>query len=335
LDKYRVAVIGATGLVGRTLIKMLASHPFFELDGVYASESSRGYSISNISPSYVKNLIVERSDVSLINSKKFDLVFSAISEKNAALIERQLSENGNVVITNASGNRMEPDVPIVIPEINGKLLTEHKGNGKIIANGNCSTIGLSFGIAPLLGYGINSVDVTTLQAVSGAGYPGVPSMDILSNVIPFIENEESKMINETSKIFRPFYTERNMFEVTATCNRVPVENGHVEAITITTEEEPDSVEDIYRSFRGVNLPAGLPTLPEKPIIVFKEPDRPQPKLDSMLPESDGKRGMSIAVGRIRKFKKRVMVVLLVNNLIRGAAGSTLLNAELAVKSGVV
>ncbi len=335
MDKYRVGVIGATGLVGRTLIKMLASHPFFDLDGIYASESSRGYSLSNISPLFEKSLTVERSDVSLINSKKFDLVFSAVSEKNAASIERQLSENGNVVITNASGNRMEPDVPLIIPEINGQLLTEYNENGKIIANGNCSTIGLSFGIAPLLDYGIKSVEVTTLQAVSGAGYPGVPSYDILSNVIPFIENEESKMINETSKIFRPFLTENSMFDVAATCTRVPVENGHLEAITITTEKDTDSVEDIYKSFKGTKLPSGLPTLPEKPIIVFNESDRPQPKLDTMLPESDGKRGMSVAVGRIRKNKKRVMIVLLVNNLIRGAAGSTLLNAELAVKSGVV
>ncbi|MCL4452116.1 MAG: aspartate-semialdehyde dehydrogenase [Candidatus Thermoplasmatota archaeon] len=328
MDRLKVAVVGATGLVGRELIRLLDDHPFFDLEAIYASQSSIG-TIIPVSKKGHK-LEVKHAEAEEISRRHFDFVFSAVSEQSAALLERELMQNGNRIITNASGNRMLPDVPIVVPEINFNEIAKLHHN-YIIANGNCSTIGLVLALAPLVKFGIRSVNVTTLQAVSGAGYAGTPSMDILSNVIPYIPGEEEKMVAETHKILDP-YNKRN-FQLTATCTRVPVINGHLESVTVNlgSEVSLNDIVDSFSTFRNTDLPRDLPTLPDKPIIFHDEKDRPQPRLDSM---NQGKlQGMQVSVGRARISGGILQFVLVIDNLIRGAAGSTLLNAEVAARIG--
>jgi aspartate-semialdehyde dehydrogenase len=328
MDRLKVAILGATGTVGKELIRMIENHPYFELSALYASKNSAGSSME-IGKDGI-SMEVRHADAKEISKQHFDFIFSAVSEQSAAILERELREMGSRIITNASGNRMLPDVPIVVPEINFKEISK-LDKGYILANGNCSTIGLVLGLAPVGEIGIKSVNVTTLQAVSGAGYPGTPSLDILSNVIPYIQNEEEKIVAETHKILASQRMSR--FRLTATCTRVPVLNGHLESVTVELNScvGIDEILDSYRLFKNNDLPSGLPTLPVQPIILHEGKDRPQPRLDSGKP---GKLdGMQVSIGRVRLNDDVLQFVLVVDNLIRGAAGSTLLNAEVAATLG--
>ncbi len=347
MDKLRAGVIGATGVVGQKFAQLLSDHPFIEIGSVYASDRSSGHSYSDflgfdedLAGRY-EGLVVKGSDPDTILQDRNDLLFSAVSDANAGKLEKQLSRKGSIILTNASANRLDSEVPLVIPEVNPHHLESlDPSRGMIVANGNCSTIGMALGLAPIADLGLEEVYVTTMQAVSGAGYPGVPSLDILSNIVPYIRSEEEKMVAETRKIFGSFTPSdksESSLKIHPTCIRVPVRDGHLESITAVMSEDvdPDILEKRFRNFGNGNLKASLPTLPVKSVMLRKGEDRPQPLLDIMAGSPDRARGMSVTVGRLRVTGSRVSFVALVHNLIRGAAGSALLNAEVLHKSGLV
>ena len=347
VDKLKVGVVGATGLVGQKFAQFLSDHPFMEVASVYSSDRSSGRSYSDflsfdedLAQRY-EGLIVKESNPDTVLGDRNDIIFSAVSDANAGKIEKQLARKGSTILTNASANRLENDVPLVIPEVNPHHLESlNSSHGMIVANGNCSTIGMVLGLAPIADMGIEEVYVTTMQAVSGAGYPGVPSIDMLSNIIPFIKSEEEKMVNETRKIFGNFTSSDrtgSKMKIHPTCIRVPVREGHLESITAVLSEDPDMnmLRERFRNFGNGNLKARLPTLPEKSVILMNGEDRPQPLLDVMAGSPERARGMAVTVGRLRVSGSRVSFVALVNNLIRGAAGSAVLNAEVLHESGLV
>lgn len=347
VDKLRVGVIGATGVVGQKFAQLLSDHPYMEIASVYASERSIGHSYSDflsfdcdIAERY-EGLTVKGPDPDTILRDRNDLLFSAVSDANAGKLEKNLAQKGSVILTNASANRLDSSVPLVIPEVNPHHLESlNPSRGAIVANGNCSTIGMALSLAPIVDMGIEEVYVTTMQAISGAGYPGVPSLDILSNIVPFIRSEEEKMVSETRKIFGNFTSSdrsESSLKINPTCIRVPVREGHLESITAVMSRDVD-MDDLFERFGNFgngNLKARLPTLPEKSIILHKGEDRPQPLLDIMAGTPERARGMAVTVGRLRASGSRVSFVALVNNLIRGAAGSALLNAEVLHESGLI
>ncbi|PYB68663.1 aspartate-semialdehyde dehydrogenase [Thermoplasma sp. Kam2015] len=337
MDKIKVGLIGSTGIVGSLISKMIVDHPYFELSNVYASDRSanRKYgeaAYGNI-PAKYEDILVKESDADLIIKDRNDIIFSAVSDERAGVIERRLAESGIPVFTNASANRMEPDVPIIIPEINGDLINRIRSDGFIIANGNCSTIGLSLGIDPIIHEAIEEIDVTTLQSVSGAGYPGMASIDIIDNVIPYIAKEETKIERETAKIF----SGKLNAEIYATATRVPVKIGHLESIHVRFRKDIDAetILEEFKNYRNGSLKTDLPSLPENSVVMVQEDDRPQPAIDGMNGGPGLKAGMSVSIGRIRVKARSLDFVLLVNNIVRGAAGSTLLNAELAHAEGLI
>lgn len=350
MDKLRACVLGATGMVGQHFIRILENHPTFELVAVTASEHSmrKKYSnatdwiVSNAIPKNVENLKVLATNSDEILKQDIDLVFSALPSSIAFDIESNLAQGGFPVFSNAGAHRMDPDVPILIPEINPKHLELVKeqdyGDGFIITNSNCSTSGLVFGLKPLQEFGIKSVTVSTYQAVSGAGRKGVSSMDILGNVIPFISNEEEKMVSETKEILGYLESGRvkpATFDVNASCVRVPVQDGHLESIVVDLEEtvEIERIIETLTDFTGEPQSLKLPTAPSQPIIVLNESDRPQPRRDLSLEKGD--LGMAVKIGRVRKQGERLNMFLLVHNTIRGAAGASILNAEFALAKGVL
>ncbi len=347
VDKLRVGIIGATGVVGQKFAQLLSNHPFMEIVSVYASDRSSGQSYSGflnfdeeLAERY-EGLTVKRSDPNTILGDRNDLLFSAVSDANAGKLEKQLAQKGSIILTNASANRLDSEVPLVIPEVNPHHLESlNSSRGMIVANGNCSTIGMVLGLAPIADLGIQEIYVTTMQAVSGAGYPGVPSLDILSNIVPFIRSEEEKMVSETRKIFGRFPSpegSQSNLKIHPTCVRVPVRDGHLESITAVMSDDVDTglLQERFRNFGNGNLKARLPTLPEKSVILSNGDDRPQPLLDVMAGTPERTRGMSVTVGRLRASGSRISFVALVNNLIRGAAGSALLNAEFLHESGMI
>ena len=342
----KVAILGATGMVGQRFIQLLANHEFFEITDLAASPRSAGkpyykaakwYLSSNI-PENIKNKIVKE-----INPEKIDaeIVFSALPSSIAKEIEPKFAEAGFVVASNASAYRMEEDIPLLIPEVNPEHLglievqKENRGwDGCIITNPNCTTIMAVLSLKPIYdNFGLEKVIITSMQALSGAGYSGVPSMAIVDNVIPFINKEEEKVETEGLKILGKFDGEKIVpaeFKVSASCNRVAVIDGHTEAIFVKTSKgaEPEEIKKAIETFEAMPQKLRLPTAPEKPIIVREEEDRPQPRLD----RNTG-RGMSISVGRIRKDAIfDVKYIALGHNTIRGAAGASVLNAELLVKT---
>lgn len=338
MDKLRAYVIGATGLVGQRYVQLLAEHPWFELVGVAASERSAGKRYGDINwvletplPEKAAELKIDKLDVDSV--PKVDVVFSALPSEVAAKVEPELARRGYLVVSNSSNMRLEPDIPLVIPEVNPRdleLLREQRKrgwSGGIIKKPNCSTTILDLPLKPILDeFGIVRLHVVTMQAVSGAGFSGVASMAILDNLIPYIRGEEEKIVNETKKIFR-----RDL-EIYATTTRVPVVDGHTEVVYVDTERDFDieGVLELMAKFRGLPQELGLPTAPEAPIIVTKNPDRPQPRLDRMAGN-----GMSVVVGRARKLGARKLAfVVLGHNTIRGAAGNAILATELLIKLGL-
>ncbi len=349
MDRLRVAVLGATGMVGQRMVKLLSGHRMFELTVLAASSKSAGkrygkavhWCIEGSIPEQVSEMRVVK--VSLEEVRKIgsiDLVFSALPSEVARTIEAEFAKVGIPVISDASAYRMEEDVPILIAEVNPDHLGLVKKQAKrgwrsfIVTSPNCTSNALILALKPLKDeYGIKSVIVSTMQALSGAGWAGVPSMAITDNVIPYIRNEEEKVEREALKILGSFDGSRIIpakLKISASCHRVNVLEGHLEAVFVelASSAEPEEIAKTMRKFRGKPQELGLPTAPEKPIIVRDEVDRPQPRLDRY---AGG--GMSVVVGRIRKdpvLENGIKFLVLGHNTIRGAAGNALLNAELAV-----
>lgn len=346
MRRRRVAVLGATGAVGQAFIRLLADHPWFELAEVAASERSAGRSYGDAArwlgsemPSGVRDLTILPCDPDAVRS---ELVFSALDSSVAGEAEIAFARAGRVVVSNAKNHRMAPDVPLVIAEVNPDHLAlidaqraARGWEGAIVTNGNCSTIALVSAITPLhRRFGIRRAVVTTMQAVSGAGYPGVPSLDALGNVVPFIRDEEEKIEEETPKFLGRLADGRvtpASLVLGAHCNRVPVENGHTVCVSLELESRPTAADAIaaLREWRGADAARGLPTSPERPLVVRDEPDRPQPRRDV-----DTGSGMSTVVGRVRADPVLgLRLVAMAHNVVRGAAGAAVQNAELLVASG--
>ncbi len=347
MNKIEVGILGATGMVGQHFIKFLDGHPLFELTWLGASERSAGkrytdaakWHLGATAPESAAKLTVSEA----VPGNAPQLLFSAMDASVATDIERAFAKAGHTVVSNSRNHRMEQDVPLLVPEINAahlRLLPKQKAlrgwKGQIVTNPNCSTIVLTMGLAPLVPFGITRIVTTTLQAVSGAGYPGVPSMDILGNVIPFIGNEEEKMQEETQKIMGTFAGDHIApleAKVSAHCNRVAVIDGHTVTVSVEFSTKPTEadIRNAFETFSAVPQERNLPSAPKRPVQYMVEADRPQPRKDA---ERD--RGMATFVGRLRpcpvfdwKF------VALGHNTIRGAAGAAVLNAELMQSEGLL
>jgi aspartate-semialdehyde dehydrogenase len=345
--KIPVGILGATGMVGQHFVKFLENHPWFELAWVGASDRSSGklyreatsWRLGGSMPAGVESMQVQ--DCKPGNAPR--LVFSATDASVATEIEQAFATAGHVVVSNSRNHRMDPDVPLLIPEINPQhlkiipLQQRLRGwNGMIVTNPNCATMVLAMALAPLKPFGITTVVVTTMQAISGAGYPGVASMDINANVIPFIGGEEEKMQQETQKILGDFTGDaiRSLpAKVSAQCNRVPVVDGHMVAASFALERKPPVADVIQAlaSFTSVPQQRKLPSAPQHPITYMPQQDRPQPRRDA---ERD--HGMGTFVGRVRECPALgYKLIALQHNTIRGAAGAAVLNAELMYSEGLL
>jgi aspartate-semialdehyde dehydrogenase len=344
-----VGVLGATGAVGQRLVQLLASHPWFELRSVAASDRSAGrryadsvrWYLDEPMPEAARGLEVVTCEPERVEA---DLVFSGLDAAVAGEIEERFARAGFAVLTNARNHRLEPDVPLLVPEINPEHLAlldlqrrERGTPGFIVANPNCSAIGLALALRPLQQrFGVARVVTATLQALSGAGYPGVAALDLVDNVVPFIGGEEEKIETETLKILggleragRP-RVEPAAFPVSALAHRVGVRDGHLLAVSVELEERasPEAVVRAFEEFRGPDPVPSLPSSPARPLVVRRESDRPQPRRDRM---AGG--GMSVVIGRVRPCSVLgVKFGALVHNTIRGAAGAAVQNAELLCAS---
>lgn len=346
-SKWPVAVLGATGAVGQMFVRLLAEHPWFEIAELAASERSAGKRYGEVTrwlegpppPQPIQMRRVIACDPGLVSAP---IVFSALDAMVAGEVEMAFAKAGKFVLTNAKNFRMEPDVPLVIPEVNGDHLAliecqrQRRGwNGAIVTNANCSATVAAVALAPLhQKFGIRQLFLSTMQAVSGAGYPGVPSLDILGNVIPYIADEEPKLEREMLKLLGTYEdgeVRSATFKVSAHTNRVPVEHGHTICMTIGFEETPtpESAIETMRAWQGLPSTSGLPTRPKHPLVVTDAPDRPQPKRDV-----NAGSGMTVTVGRVRRDAVLdLRMVAVGHNTIRGAAGGSLLNAELLASNG--
>src|SRR5271168_1852366 len=345
--KWRAGVLGATGLVGQRLVKLLSNHPWFELTEVAASERSSGKSYAEAVrwhldgpiPEAARSLVVKSLDPSL----ECDFVFSALDSSVAGGAEEDFARAGYPVVSNSKNHRMDSDVPLLIPEVNAAHLeairTQQKNRGYdtgfIVTNPNCSTAGLVLVLKPLAdAFGLEKIFVVTLQAISGAGYPGVPSMDIHANVVPYISGEEEKMESEPQKLLGKWDGSRFIdagLGLSAHCNRVPVLDGHLECVSLSLKKIA-SLHEVREALRNFEVDAELASLPSairNPVVVLDGDDRPQPRRDVHAGN-----GMAAVVGRVRECPiLDVKLTLLSHNLVRGAAGAALLNAELLAARG--
>lgn len=352
--KTKVAVLGCTGLVGQHFVRLLTDHPDFEIAALVASPRSAGkpygeaaaWSIGGTVPAKGAGLIVEPVEVGDLERRGIAVVFSALPAAEAGPVETALCRNGCAVFTNASAHRRDPGVPILIPEINpGHLELVHprrrRKPGFITAGSNCSTAGLALAIAPLLAFGLRRVSCVTYQSASGAGRRGLAALEAgPPNVTPFIKDEEDKMAFETRKIFGVRMggaIEAARFDVEVRCARVPVREGHLLCVSVELEREAGlaEVETAIDGFRGGLRSRALPTAPDRPVIRRTEPDRPQPALDLWAGEPERARGMAVSLGRLEVEGRRVRFFALVHNLVRGAAGLCVLNAETALRLGIL
>jgi aspartate-semialdehyde dehydrogenase len=345
--RWRAGVLGATGIVGQRLVHLLADHPWFELTEVAASERSSGKSYAQATrwhleapiPEAARNLTVKGLDPAL----DCDFVFSGLDSSVAGVAEEDFARAGYPVVSNSRNHRMDPDVPLLIPEVNAAHLdaiaVQQKlrgyDTGFIVTNPNCSTAGLVLVLKPLAdAFGLEKIFVVTLQAVSGAGYPGVPSMDIHANVVPFISGEEEKMEIEPQKLLGKWDGVRFVdagLGLSAHCNRVPVLDGHLECVSLSLKKIA-SLQEVREALRNFEVSAELASLPSavrNPVVVLDEENRPQPRRDV-----NAGNGMAAVVGRVRECPLLdVKLTLLSHNLVRGAAGAALLNAELLAARG--
>ena len=345
--RIEVGVLGATGMVGQHFIKFLQGNPWFDLKWLGASDRSAGkkyrdamtWHLAGATPDTVADITVDECKPG--NAPR--LLFSAMDASVATDIERAFAQAGHVVVSNSRNHRMERDVPLLVPEINPDHLKLVPGQqrlrgwkGQIVTNPNCSTIVLTMGLAPLKQFGITKIIVTTLQAISGAGYPGVASMDIVGNVVPYIGMEEEKMEMETQKImgeFRGDHIEPLPARVSAHCNRVPVVDGHTVTVSIELASKPSlaDLRNAIENFTGVPQQRQLPSAPPRPVIYMEEANRPQPRKDA-----ERERGMAAFVGRLRACPVLdYKFVALGHNTVRGAAGAAVLNAELMHSEGML
>lgn len=344
-----VAVLGATGAVGQTFIRLLAGHPWFELVEVAASERSAGkryreaaHWLEGTLPERIGDLVVLPTDPSCVRAP---VVFSALDSSVAGDAESAFARAGRTVLSNARNYRLDDDVPLLIPEVNPDhlgLLERQRAargwNGAIVTNSNCSTMVVAMALAPLhRAFGVRQLFVTTLQAISGAGYPGVASLDILANVIPYIGGgEEEKIETETRKILGDYAAgavAAAPFAVSAQVTRVPVEHGHTACLAMALERRVDPADAVeaIRGWQSAVAELALPSAPDEPIVVTSEPDRPQPRRDA-----DAGGGMTVTIGRVRRDPiLDLRLVALGHNTIRGAAGASVLNAELLAARGLL
>jgi aspartate-semialdehyde dehydrogenase len=341
-----VAVLGATGAVGQTFIRLLQGHPFFEVAEVAASERSAGKPFREAMhwhegalPKDVADLVVKACDPGEIEAQ---VVFSALDASVAGDVEKAFAEAGAVVLSNARNHRMDPDVPLVIPEVNADHLTlidvqrKKRGwKGAIVTNANCASTTATVALAPLHeAFGAREAVITTMQAVSGAGYPGVASLDILGSVIPYIGGEEEKIEREIAKMLGTVNGTRVVhapLTVSAHANRVPVEHGHTTCISVRFARPvgPDEAKEVLAAWTGQEVCRGLPSSPAQPLVLRPEPDRPQARKDV-----DTGRGMATIVGRVRADPlMHLRLVALSHNTVRGAAGGSILNAEVLGRIG--
>jgi len=344
--RIRVAVLGATGAVGQTFVRLLHGHPLFELAEVAASERSAGRSYAEAThwhegelPAAAGGLTVLPCDAEAVTSK---VVFSALDASVAGSVEEAFARAGAIVLSNARNHRMDDDVPLVIPEVNANhlaLIDAQRANrgwdGAIVTNANCAATVATMALAPLHeAFGVRSVVVTTLQAVSGAGYPGVPSLDILGSVIPYIDGEEEKIESEVIKLLGVLDGQRIVpapITISAHANRVAVEHGHTVCMTVGFERPvtPEEATTVVEAWRGGRECEGLPSAPEEPLVYRAESDRPQARKDV-----DAGGGMSVVVGRVRSDSvMHLRLVALGHNIVRGAAGGSMLNAEVLGRMG--
>ena len=342
-----VGVLGATGMVGQQFVLQLDNHPWFRLAWLGASERSAGQRYGDAAPwrlstppsREVADMRVEIAEP----GNAPELVFSAMDASVAGEIEQAFAKAGHVVVSNSRNHRLDADVPLLIPEVNGDhiaLVPRQRAlrgwSGAIVTNPNCSTVFLSMALAPLRVFGLQSVVVTTLQALSGAGYPGVASLDVVGNVIPFIGGEEAKIESETKKILGALagdHIEPHAVAVSAQATRVAVINGHTESVAVALESHPsiDEVREAFLRFSGPPQRHGLPSAPLQPIVYFHEQNRPQPRLDV-----DRDHGMTVSIGRLRPCPVLgYKFIALGHNTVRGAAGAAVLNAELLAAEGVL
>ncbi|HLF85101.1 MAG TPA: aspartate-semialdehyde dehydrogenase [Blastocatellia bacterium] len=347
-NKISVGVLGATGAVGQKFVALLEDHPWFELTELAASDRSAGksYKEATVWRQYmpIPERLQERRIKPCEPTLECRVVFSGLDSSVAGEIEESFARAGYIVLSNSRNHRMDDDVPLLVPEINPEhlaLITVQRQRrgwpGAIVTNPNCSTIGLVMALAPIhRAFGVKRAIVATMQALSGAGYPGHSAIDMLGNVIPFIGGEEEKVETEPLKIMGTLDGERIRFaecRISAHTNRVFVEDGHMECVSVELERkaEPDEVARVLAQFSSLPQELKLPSAPEQPVIVTDEKDRPQPRFDR-----DAGDGMSAVVGRIRECPVfDIRFVVLSHNTIRGAAGAAILNAELMKAQGLI
>jgi aspartate-semialdehyde dehydrogenase len=355
MARRKVAILGSSGMIGQRFAHMLHGHPYFEVVAYCASDRSDGKRLSEIwrladvdLDDDIGSQVIRATDAGSLVRDGVEAVFSGLPSDVAGGIEDVLAEEGMAVFSNASSHRTDDDTPILIPEINHDHLRavevqrkRRRKGGYVVTNANCSITGLALGLKPLIdSFGITDIHVATYQALSGAGYPGVPSMDTLGNVLPHIYKEEEKMSSEGRKILGSYKDGRfadSTVNILASCARVNVRDGHLEAVFVRGDGMPeeDEVVSAFERFASKPQELALPSAPVDPIIVRSEPDRPQPLLDSFAGTPDRARGMAVTVGRIRREADSLRFFLLVHNTIRGGAGGSVLNAELAHKEGIL
>lgn len=345
--RMEVGVLGATGMVGQQFVRLLETHPWFDATWLAGSERSSGrtyreaasWKLATPVPDAAARRVVEQP----IPGRGPKLVFSALDAGVAGDLEKAFAEAGHIVVSNARNYRMDPHVPLLVPEVNadhlGALPTQREARGwtgAIVTNPNCSTVFLAMALAPLRALGLTSSVVTTLQAVSGAGYPGVSSLDIVGNVVPFIGGEEDKLETEPQKILGTLshgLVQPHPVVVSAHTTRVPVIDGHTEMISVAFDHAVTAadIRAAFDGFRGAPQERELPSAPTQPLVYLKDDNRPQPRLDV---ERGG--GMTVFLGRLRPCPvMQHKFVALGHNTVRGAAGAAILNAELMQDQGLL
>jgi aspartate-semialdehyde dehydrogenase len=352
-DKVSVAVLGATGMIGQRFVEMLEDHPYFDIEGLYASERSAGKRFGDTLKvrdyTYRQETLDRRIEVMDLDriAKHCRLAFSGIPTELAGPTETELAQKGVAVFTNAGAHRMDAHVPIIVPEVNCAQLVSVKdqdtyaSGGYIVTNANCASTGIVVPLCALRNaFGLKEVFVSTYQAISGAGYPGVPSLDIVGNVIPFISHEEEKMESELAKMLGTYSAggfHPADFKVMANCARVPVVDGHTESLVLALRDSPslEEVAKVLADYRGEPQQLRLPSAPEQPVIVRTEPNRPQPAFDVMAGSPARARGMATTVGRIRQSNGYYKMFALSHNTLRGGAGGSMMNAEYAYRKNLL
>lgn len=344
-QKIPVAVLGATGSVGQKFIELLADHPWFEITELCASDKSAGkkykdavdWFLPSLLPKKVSEIIVQKCEPTL----KSSVIFSGLDSSVAGEVEYDFAKAGYKVISNSKNHRMDNDVPLLIPEVNPDHLdlvkTQNYGDGCIVTNPNCSVIGMVIALKPLLdNFGLEAINVVTMQAISGAGHPRVVNLDIEDNVIPFIKGEESKVENEPKKILGSLNENKiifNDFRINAQCNRVNVTDGHTECVQVNLKKKAtaDEIINLWNNFKGEPQNMGLPLAPLKPIHYNFDDAFPQPKY-----HRNNDKGMTVSIGRLRKDAIfDYSFVILSHNTVRGAAGGAILCAELMKVKGLI